>query len=212
MTDITKNKKQDTESLILRAAEEEFIAKGYDGARTTTIAEKAGVSHAMLHYYFRTKNKLFEQIVSEKMHGVTAILSKAIGNPNLPILDRVRNGVADHFDYLLHNRSLPTFILSRIGNDPTIVNQIYLKMVSQVLGTLQGLQQQIDEAADAGICRRVDAFNLLIDIVSLNLFPFIAAPILQQFSGNDEEVFEAFLKTRLSENIDTILHKLTPES
>ena len=55
--------KTDTESRILQAAEEEFLLKGLEGARTTAIAERAGVTHAMLHYYFRTKNMLFERII-----------------------------------------------------------------------------------------------------------------------------------------------------
>lgn len=58
--------KTDTESRILQAAEEEFLLKGLEGARTTAIAERAGVTHAMLHYYFRTKNMLFERIIEEK--------------------------------------------------------------------------------------------------------------------------------------------------
>ena len=51
------------EQAILEAAEREFIAKGFAGARTTSIAEAAGVTHAMLHYYFRTKEQLFERIL-----------------------------------------------------------------------------------------------------------------------------------------------------
>ena len=59
---------QDTETRILQAAEKEFLEKGYAGARTVSIAEAAGVTHAMLHYYYRTKDNLFEKIVSDKMH------------------------------------------------------------------------------------------------------------------------------------------------
>ena len=60
---------QDTETRILEAAEKEFFEKGYAGARTTSIAEAAGVTHAMLHYYFRTKDNLFERIVSQYAGG-----------------------------------------------------------------------------------------------------------------------------------------------
>ena len=59
---------QSTEARILQAAEKEFFEKGYAGARTVSIAEAAGVTHAMLHYYFRTKDKLFEQIVAGKIN------------------------------------------------------------------------------------------------------------------------------------------------
>lgn len=70
-----------TEDRILQAAEAEFLAKGYAGARTTAIAEAAGVTHAMLHYYFRTKDKLFERILNEKIQLVRDIMLFGIGDP-----------------------------------------------------------------------------------------------------------------------------------
>ena len=68
MLDLTN---QNKEQLILEAAESEFAAKGYDGARTTSIAKAAGVTHAMLHYYFRTKELLFERIIDKKISEIT---------------------------------------------------------------------------------------------------------------------------------------------
>ncbi len=59
-------KENDTEERILKAAETEFFTKGFDGARTTSIAERAGVTHAMLHYYFRSKALLFERVVNQR--------------------------------------------------------------------------------------------------------------------------------------------------
>ena len=69
-----KREKPTTEQLILEAAEEEFLLKGFDGARTTAIAERAGVTHAMLHYYFRTKEQLFERIVAK----ITALVAHTV--------------------------------------------------------------------------------------------------------------------------------------
>ena len=78
---------EDTETKILKAAEREFLEKGYGGARTTSIAEAAGVTHAMLHYYFRTKDKLFERIVTEKMGLLSKIMLSAIEESDLPLPD-----------------------------------------------------------------------------------------------------------------------------
>ena len=74
------------EQAILEAAEREFIAKGFAGARTTSIAEAAGVTHAMLHYYFRTKEQLFERILDEKMRLMGESVLAAFGDPALPFL------------------------------------------------------------------------------------------------------------------------------
>ena len=60
-------KDNNSQDRILKAAEEEFLMKGFAGARTTEIAKQAGVTHAMLHYYFNTKEQLFEQVMNEKM-------------------------------------------------------------------------------------------------------------------------------------------------
>ena len=72
------------EQAILEAAEREFIVKGFAGARTTSIAEAAGVTHAMLHYYFRTKEQLFERILDEKMRLMGESVLAAFGQPGLP--------------------------------------------------------------------------------------------------------------------------------
>ena len=75
---------RDTETLILQAAEKEFFEKGYSGAKTTAIAEAAGVTHAMLHYYFRTKDKLFEKIVSDKIGNLGATSAFWLPIPDSP--------------------------------------------------------------------------------------------------------------------------------
>lgn len=92
--------KTDTESRILQAAEEEFLLKGLEGARTTAIAERAGVTHAMLHYYFRTKNMLFERIIEEKMRNAGNIMQAVFVLGDMPLMERVKRGVEQHFDFI----------------------------------------------------------------------------------------------------------------
>ena len=91
------------EQAILEAAEREFIAKGFAGARTTSIAEAAGVTHAMLHYYFRTKEQLFERILDEKMRLMGESVLAAFGQPGLPLAERLRDGIERHFDFIMAN-------------------------------------------------------------------------------------------------------------
>lgn len=109
---------QSTEARILQAAEKEFFEKGYAGARTVSIAEAAGVTHAMLHYYFRTKDKLFEQIVAGKINMLGDIILSAIGDGNLPLEERIRQGVERHFDFIAANRDLPRFIVNEVSHAP----------------------------------------------------------------------------------------------
>lgn len=199
---------QSTEARILQAAEKEFFEKGYAGARTVSIAEAAGVTHAMLHYYFRTKDKLFEQIVAGKINMLGDIILSAIGDGNLPLEERIRQGVERHFDFIAANRNLPRFIVNEVLSRPNhieIMKRNALHVVNNLLSSLQG---EIDEYAARGLCRKVDARMLLIDIVSLNVFPFMAAPIVYSAIGDSYSNYDEFLAMRKKENVETILNKL----
>ncbi|EKC60388.1 TetR family transcriptional regulator, partial [human gut metagenome] len=106
------------EDAILRAAEQEFLAKGFEGARTTSIAKAAGVTHAMLHYYFRTKEQLFERILDEKLQLMSQTVLSAFGEPGLPLAERLRNGIGRHFDFVAENPDLPRFIVNEVFARP----------------------------------------------------------------------------------------------
>ena len=202
------NQSQDTESRILQAAEKEFFEKGFAGARTASIAEAAGVTHAMLHYYFRTKDKLFERIISEKMNMLEEIVLSAIGDSNLPLEDRIRQGVEHHFDFIAANHELPRFLVNEVYAHPERLETTKANMQNIASKMLNGLQQEIDECARQKRCKQIDAHMLLIDIVSLNVFPFMAAPIINEVIGISYENYDEFLAIRKKENVETILRKL----
>ena len=203
-----KNNSQDTENRILQAAEKEFFEKGYAGARTASIAEAAGVTHAMLHYYFRTKDKLFERIVSGKINMLGDIVLSAIGDSNLPLEDRIRQGIERHFDFISANRDLPKFIVNEVLTRSEHIELVKQNAFHIVNNLLNNFQHEIDEYAAKGLCRQVDARMLLIDIVSLNVFPFMAAPIVYGAIGDAYGSYDDFLAMRKKENIETILNKL----
>ena len=162
-----------TETKILQAAEKEFFEKGYAGARTASIAEAAGVTHAMLHYYFRTKQ-----------------------------------GVERHFDFISAHRDLPKFIVNEVLARPEHIEMMRQNARHIVNSLVDNLQREIDDYAAQGLCRRVDARMLLIDIISLNVFPFMAAPIVSGAIGDSYGSYEEFLAMRKKENLETILNKL----
>lgn len=202
------NYSQDTETRILQAAEKEFFEKGYIGARTTSIAEAAGVTHTMLHYYFRTKDKLFEQIVSKKINMLGDIILSAIGDNNLPLEDRIRQGVERHFDFISANQDLPRFIVNEVFSHPERIEILKTSIQNIVNDLLNNLQQEIDEYAAKGLCQQADARMILIDIVSLNVFPFMAAPIVKEAIGYSYKSYDEFLTLRKKENVETVLRKL----
>lgn len=193
-----------TEALILRAAEREFLEKGYAGAKTTSIAEAAGVTHAMLHYYFRTKDKLFEQIAADKIGQLGELLLGALGDPGLPLAERLRRGIESHFDFLAANPALPRFVVNELAARPERIEPLRDALMRRAGDTLGALQAEIGRCA----AKPVDALMLLVDIVSLNLFPFLAAPMVQKLAGSLYGDYATFLEARKRENVHTVLHKL----
>ena len=202
------NHQRDTEALILQAAEREFLEKGYSGAKTTAIAQAAGVTHAMLHYYFRTKEKLFEKIVADKMDKLKRVMFGVIGNPDLPLRERLKQGVEQHFDFIAENPHLPRFIFNELHEHPERIDQVKNSIASIAAKAITTLQNEIDRKAASGECRPVDARMLMLDIASLNLFPFVAAPLISSSFGKLFEGRDEFLEMRKKGNVRTVLGKL----
>ena len=202
------NHQRDTEALILQAAEREFLEKGYSGAKTTSIAQAAGVTHAMLHYYFRTKDKLFEKIVADKMDKLKRVMFGVLGNPDLPLRERIKQGVEQHFDFIAENPHLPRFIFNELHEHPERLDPVKNSIASIAAKAITTLQNEIDRKAASGECRPVDARMLMLDIASLNLFPFVAAPLISSSFGKLFEGRDEFLEMRKKENVRTVLGKL----
>lgn len=201
-------KKQNKEQDILIAAEEEFLTKGYDGARTTSIAQKAGVTHAMLHYYFRTKEQLFERIVEQKFSTVGMSMASVIADTSLPIIDRIIHGAGVHFDIAAKDPKLPAFIIHEILSNPERSTVIREKVKWITLNVHQNLQAQLDMAANRGEIRKVDAGDLLLDIISLNVFSILIYPFMSQVADGFLPNYEDFKVKRKAEIADTIRRKL----
>ena len=206
------NDKQNTEKEILIAAENEFLTKGYDGARTMTIAKNAGVTHAMLHYYFRTKELLFERIVADKFSSVKHIMLSALGDASLPLLDRIKSGITQHFDYMSQNPLLPRFIINEVVSHPERYEIMHKQLNFVVDNIYNDIQKQIDEAAQRGEMEQINAKMLFLSIMSLNIFTFVAYPFIEPLMGNLMADRNKFLEERKAENVETIMRRIRKQS
>lgn len=205
---MSNSERQTKESEILAAAEHEFLTKGYDGARTTSIAQAAGVTHAMLHYYFRTKEQLFERIVDEKFATMSHSMFAIMGDPSLPIIERIKGGISAHFDFIAQNPQLPRFVINEIVSRPEHYEVLYKRAGLIVERTFRDLQQECDRAAERGEIECIDIKMLFISIMSMNVFTFLAYPFMEPIMGELMADRERFLAERKAENIETILRRL----
>lgn len=199
-----------TEDRILEAAVREFMLKGYAGARTAAIAEAAGVTHAMLHYYFRTKEKLFDRIIVSKIGTLRDIMLDSLGDPSTPLFDKLKGAIERHMDFIAANPDLPRFMINEVMNSPERMPLVVEQLRSHTALVVESLQRQINDYAARGLCRRVDAGMLMLDIVSLDIFPFIAKPMVGALLGGIMEDREAFIAARKQDNVETIMRKLRP--
>ena len=196
-----------TEKIILQAAEEEFLLKGFAGARTTEIAQKAGVNHAMLHYYFNTKEQLFEQVMAEKMALFRDSVTSVFEQSDMPVLEQIKEAMRRHFDFVCQNPLLPRFIINEISVRPEYMESLRNKILPLAGSVFSKLQQSLDAASARGEICQIDARTLLIDVISMNLFVFIAHPIVAQMQPVLGDL-DAFYEARKQENINVIVKRL----
>lgn len=205
MGQIVENKATETESRILEAAEHEFMLKGFAAARTTAIAEAAGVTHAMLHYYFRTKEKLFGTVVADKLTTLARMFALKFDNDS-PLDECLRQAVEVHFDFVCANPELPRFMVSEVFSNPVLLEQMQGRIEKIAGPVIATLQRKIDEGVTRGECRPMQARSIMFDIVSLNVFPVLAMPLMSRMMAPATPA--QLLEMRRQENVETILQKI----
>ncbi len=184
-------KEDTTEEKILAAAKHVFIKKGMYGARMQEIADTAGINKALLHYYFRSKNKLFDAIF-QKAFQELAPKTSGIFKGSLPLEEKIRLFVANYIDTISLNPFLPLFIINEISQNPD-----RLKNISGFMGgILEMLSKEIAIKVKAGEYQEIDPVHLLINIISMTLFPILAKPIIQGVFHYSDEKFNEFLEER----------------
>ena len=198
---------QNKEQQILEAAEREFLEKGYDGARTTSIAKAADVTHAMLHYYFRTKEQLFEHIIDKKMSEIVPLMTHLFGNSDLPLVKRIEEAVSVHFDFVVANPDLPRFLINEVLPHKERCD-LFRSKIENVLYLVDNLQREVNEAAASG---EVEQFNVLLlfqSVLSLNIFPSVMANMIENLLGDNGQSMKEVLAQRKAENIELIMRRI----
>ena len=198
---------QSKEQQILEAAEREFLEKGYDGARTTSIAKAADVTHAMLHYYFRTKEQLFERIIDKKMSEIVPLMTHLFGNSTLPLVKRIEEAVSIHFDFVMANPDLPKFLINEVLPNKERCD-LFRSKIENVLYLVDNLQREVNEAAASG---EVEQFNVLLlfqSVLSLNIFPSVMANMIENLLGDNGQSMKEVLAQRKAENIELIMRRI----
>ncbi len=182
----------ETEKIILQAARDVFAEKGHDGARMQEIADRANINKAMLHYYFRSKEKLFDRIFNEAFQEFWPVIARAVTESN-DVRDFVKSTIGNYVDMFISKPYLPIFILSEVNRNPERLERLLKDGGVKPELLFNYLQKQMD----LGKIKNMNPKELLVNIISLSIFPFAAKPLLERFTFNgDKKAAEVFLKER----------------
>jgi AcrR family transcriptional regulator len=201
---MSKIKKDNTEDKILQAAQTVFTHKGMDGARMQEIANEAGINKALLHYYFRTKQKLFEAIFNKVFKQIFPNLQAFIDS-ELPIEEKLDMFIDKYISLLLRNPFLPPFILKEVHRDPEFLASVIKSTGVNPSAVFNMLEKEME----AGKIKKMNPKELLINMLSLCIFPVAAKPLLQiMFFENDKKAYNDFLTKRKKTVKEFILNSI----
>jgi AcrR family transcriptional regulator len=197
------------EQTILLAAERLFLEKGFAMTSTTEIAKEAGCNQALIHYYFRTKEKLFEAIFEDKLKIFFSDFVQ-ISESASTFEDGLRRTIEAHFDMIRSHPRLPFLIVNELSTNPARIDSLKARFLPIVGNVYTRVEAWLEDEISKGTIRPISAFDLMITIVSLNASLFIAAPILRQVRGMSDEELERFLDWRRKEVVIMVTRSLRP--
>ena len=192
-----------TENQILISAHEIFVIKGYEGTRMQEIADHAGINKSLLHYYFRSKEKLFEAVFSEVASNLFPALQQVLV-AELGIREKINFLVKIYLKGLSENPFIPAFVINTLNTDP----EKFLKFIKRAEINPMMLQIQIDEEVAKGLIRPVRAEHLMVNIIAMCIFPYAARPIVQNIFNMSNDEYRSYLDSRETEIVDLVLKSL----
>ena len=195
--------KRDTEDKILNCARLIFQEKGFDGARMQEIADQAKINKAALHYYYRSKEKLFQRVFKDTVSDLIAFFEDAFEN-DLSIDELIINIIHKYMDFLQNNSNILFFVMSELRKNRDLVQPIMSEVIQS--GWPARLTNRFQEEVEAGRFREFDQRQLIMNILSLSAFPIIAEPLFTRMFAIGSVEYKDILAERKNLIPELILH------
>lgn len=200
-----EEKEISAEEKILQAAVEEFIHKGRSGTRMQVIADKAGINKALLHYYYRSKDMLFEAVFSQVIKKLLISKVKKIIEEEKDVFDLIRSFTSLYIDVLNRNPNIPFFILDEIHRNPGRLPEAMMKSGLPI----ERVFEIIQNATRRGLIRDIDPRELIVNMISLCVFPLLGRNLMVPvIFGNDKVAFRNFLESRKTDVAEFIIQSI----
>jgi AcrR family transcriptional regulator len=197
---------KDTEALILEAARKVFLENGFDGTTMQMIANEAGINKALLHYYFRSKDRLFEGVFIEAFSQMIPNIMRIFFSEQ-PIQEKIRAWVDAYISALMKYPQIPQFILHELHRNPERI----VEMIKSTGINPEMIFAQAKQEMEKGTIKPMDPRQLIVNMLALCIFPFAARPMIQGFIfNNDTNAYDIFLENRKKEVTEFILNAIKP--
>jgi len=204
MVNTTVSHIHSTEQKVLEAAKKVFIQNGMEGTSMQQIADEAGINKSLLHYYFRSKDKLFDAVFGYAIQHVFPRL-EGIMNSDEHIFVKIERLVGEYMKMLMENKFIPAFVLHELNRNP---DRIFQNFKNSGINPGIFVAQFVEEIKKGNI-RRTDPRQLIINILSLCIFPIAARPLIQRvFFENNDMTYDHFLEERKRVVADFIIQSI----
>ncbi len=187
------SKDESTEKKIKEVARAIFISKGYAATKTRDIADEAGINLALVNYYFRSKEKLFHEIMTESIQAFMSDIFMIFFEEESKLEAKLERLAANYIEFLLKNPNMPIFILSELRSNP---EQFVSRMTHGVKMKESVLFRQLAEEIGHQKLSEINPIHIIINLLGMIVFPFLGKPMLQLTAQVDQEHFEKMMNER----------------
>lgn len=201
---------QSMEQAILETAERLFLEKGFASTSTTQIAKAVGCNQALVHYYFRTKDNLFNTIFESKFKLFFQKIFDTTQLENMSFTDKIKHIVETHFDLLAENPKIPILILNELARQPEQIKVLRDKLHTLPEKLFSLMNRELELEIEAGRIKKIQFVDIVVTIVSLNVALFTMLPVASSVIQLTEEQQKFMMAHRRSENVNVVLSYLKP--
>ncbi|HBQ61091.1 MAG TPA: TetR/AcrR family transcriptional regulator [Balneolaceae bacterium] len=197
---------KETEEKIFKAAQSIFQKRGFEGARMQEIADEAEINKSMLHYYFRSKDKLFQEVFQA---GIKKVMPQLFGilKSEMGLSEKVNEIVNFYHDMFRANQHLPTFVVYEMNQHPQRFKE-FLGVMNIELPDV--FREQVNTEVSEGRMKSISAEQFLLNIVSMCMMPMLAKTMVKTIFALDEVAYANFLEERRALIPEIILNGMKP--
>jgi AcrR family transcriptional regulator len=211
-----KTNSSTTEARILAGARQEFIEQGLKGARMQSIASRSGVNKALLHYYFRSKERLYQAVFRDIMQTMQRAMKAHLSGMELKggIRPFLHGFITTYITTLRDNADFPRFILREIAEGGNNMPKVIEMLAPSVRDVPPRINKLLKKEMDSGNIRRMDPLHLMLNVLGVCIFTFIAQPILAEINRQMKIGISfdgKFFDTRIDAVLEMVLHGISCE-